>query len=183
MAEYNELKTKIVLKNGTASELKAKNPVLLKGEMCIEIDTNKFKFGDGVTAYNELPYAVDITLDADHVFMIADIRTLQTRVGTADDSAAADGSLFARIKQLDEDLTAGLAEAGKIDSITVNGEAVTIEGKTAQIVLPAAFISSLAEGEDNLVVEEGKLKLAKVSTDKLVNGENVLVLNGGGAND
>ena len=43
MAEYNELKTKIVLKNGTAAELKAKNPVLLKGEMCIEIDLSSSK--------------------------------------------------------------------------------------------------------------------------------------------
>ena len=113
------------------------------------------------------------------------IGTLNTRVGTADDGASADGSLFARVKQLSEDLNAGLAAAGKIDKITVNGEEVTIdtETKTAQIVLPAAFISSLAEGEDNLVVEEGKLKLAKVSTDKLVNGEKVLVLNGGSAND
>lgn len=113
------------------------------------------------------------------------IETLQTRVGTADDGADADGSLFARVKQLTEDLNAELAAAGKIDKITVNGEEVTIdtETKTAQIVLPAAFISSLAVGEDNLVVEEGKLKLAKVSTDKLVNGEKVLVLNGGSAND
>lgn len=115
----------------------------------------------------------------------SNIGTLQTRVGTADDGAAADGSLFARVKQLSEDLEAGLAAAGKIDKITVNGEEVTIDTatKTAQIVLPAAFISSLAVGEDNLVVEEGKLKLAKVSTDKLVNGEKVLVLNGGSAND
>lgn len=115
----------------------------------------------------------------------SNIGTLQTRVGTADDGAAADGSLFARVKQLSEDLEAGLAAAGKIDKITVNGEEVTIdtETKTAQIVLPAAFISSLAVGEDNLVVKEGKLKLAKVSTDKLVNGEKVLVLNGGSAND
>lgn len=113
------------------------------------------------------------------------IGTLQTRVGTADDGAAAEGSLFARVKQLSDDLTAGLAAAGKIDKITVNGEEVAIdaETKTAQIVLPAAFISGLATGEDNLVVEEGKLKLAKVSTDKLVNGEKVLVLNGGSAND
>ena len=113
------------------------------------------------------------------------IGTLQTRVGTADDSASAEGSLFARVKQLSEDLTAGLEAAGKINKITVNGEEVAIdaETKTAQIVLPAAFISGLAEGEDNLVVEEGKLKLAKVSTDKLTNGEKVLVLNGGSAND
>ena len=111
------------------------------------------------------------------------ISALQTNVGTADDAAEAEGSLFARIKKLNEDLTAGLAAAGKIDKITVNGEEVTIEDKTAKIVLPAAFIDGLKAGEDNLVVTSGKLELAKVSTDKLVQGEKILVLNGGSAND
>lgn len=111
------------------------------------------------------------------------IGALQTNVGTADDAAEAEGSLFARVKKLNEDLTAGLAAAGKIDKITVNGEEVTIEDKTAKIVLPAAFIDGLKEGEDSLVVTAGKLELAKVSTDKLVQGTNTLVLNGGNAND
>ena len=111
------------------------------------------------------------------------ISTLQTQVGTSDDAAAAEGSLFARVKQLSEDLSAGLAAAGKIDKITVNGEEVTIENKTAQIVLPAAFISSLAEGEESLEVTAGKLSLKQVSTDKLVQGEKTLVLNGGNANE
>ena len=73
MAEFNELKTRIVLRNDTAANWAAKNPVLLKGEMGVEIDTNKFKFGDGVTAWSSLPYAVDITLDAEHVYMTADL--------------------------------------------------------------------------------------------------------------
>ena len=32
------------------------NPVLALGEMGIEVDTNKFKFGDGSTPWNGLPY-------------------------------------------------------------------------------------------------------------------------------
>lgn len=111
------------------------------------------------------------------------IGTLQTNVGTADDAAEATGSLFARVKKLSDDLTAGLAAAGKIDKITVNGEEVTIEDKIAKITLPAAFIDGLKEGEDSLVVTAGKLELAKVSTDKLVQGANTLVLNGGNANE
>lgn len=111
------------------------------------------------------------------------IGALQTNVGTADDAAEAEGSLFARVKKLNEDLTAGLAAAGKIDKITVNGEEVEIKNKTAEIILPAAFIDGLKEGEDSLVVTAGKLELAKVSTDKLVQGANTLVLNGGSAND
>ena len=111
------------------------------------------------------------------------IGTLQTNVGTTDDAAEATGSLFARVKKLSDDLTAGLAAAGKIDKITVNGEEVTIEDKIAKITLPAAFIDGLKEGEDSLVVTAGKLGLAKVSTDKLVQGKNTLVLNGGNANE
>ena len=108
----------------------------------------------------------------------ANIKTLQTNVGTSDDGANAEGSLFARVKQLSSDL----AEAGKIDGITVNEVAVPIKDKIAQITLPDAFIVGLKEGEDNLVVTDGKLELAKVSTDKLVQGTKTLVLNGGNAN-
>lgn len=36
------------------------SPVLAPREMCVETDTGRFKFGDGVTAWNMLPYA-DVT--------------------------------------------------------------------------------------------------------------------------
>ena len=38
----------------TAAVLKAKNPVLLKGEVVYESDTCKYKIGDGSTAWNTL---------------------------------------------------------------------------------------------------------------------------------
>lgn len=53
----NEVKTTIVLKHGNASAWTEKNPVLRGGEAGVELDTHKFKFGDGVTAWNDLPYA------------------------------------------------------------------------------------------------------------------------------
>ena len=40
----------------TAAALAAKNPVLLDGEVVYESDTRKQKVGDGVTAWNNLPY-------------------------------------------------------------------------------------------------------------------------------
>ena len=39
-------------KNKTAAQWSAANPVLLAGEIGIESDTRKFKFGDGATAWN-----------------------------------------------------------------------------------------------------------------------------------
>lgn len=53
--EYHN--TTIQLKHAPAADLAADNPILANGEMAIETDTNKFKFGDGETRYNALPYA------------------------------------------------------------------------------------------------------------------------------
>ena len=49
--------TVIKLRRGTASEWTTANSVLAAGEMGIETDTNKFKFGNGATAWSTLPYA------------------------------------------------------------------------------------------------------------------------------
>lgn len=58
----NQLTVKIALRNDTAANWTSANPVLLKGEMGIEIDTNKFKIGDGTSTWDELDYFMgDIT--------------------------------------------------------------------------------------------------------------------------
>lgn len=43
--------------SGMEAEWREANPVLLKGELAIETDTSRWKFGDGVHAYLDLPYA------------------------------------------------------------------------------------------------------------------------------
>lgn len=43
-------------KSGPAANWKEKNIILLLGEIGIETDTNRIKIGDGVTAWNNLPY-------------------------------------------------------------------------------------------------------------------------------
>ena len=49
--------TKIIQRHDTAANWTSVNPVLAAGEMGVETDTNKFKFGDGVTAWSGLAYA------------------------------------------------------------------------------------------------------------------------------
>lgn len=51
------LKTKIIMRNDTAENWRIKNPILDKGEIGVESDTNKFKIGDNATAWNDLGYA------------------------------------------------------------------------------------------------------------------------------
>lgn len=49
--------TRIIQRHDTAANWNTNNPVLALGEMGVETDTNKFKFGNGTTPYNELAYA------------------------------------------------------------------------------------------------------------------------------
>jgi hypothetical protein len=48
----------LILRNDTKSNWTTKNPVLVKGELGIETDTRKFKFGDGTNKWGDLEYAV-----------------------------------------------------------------------------------------------------------------------------
>ena len=52
---------RIQLRRGTASEWSTENPVLLEGEIGIQLDSarNRIKIGDGTTAWNDLPYFLD----------------------------------------------------------------------------------------------------------------------------
>ena len=52
---------RIQLRRGTASEWSTENPVLLEGEIGIQLDAarNRIKIGDGSTAWNDLPYFLD----------------------------------------------------------------------------------------------------------------------------
>ena len=47
----------IQFRRGVAAEWAAVNPILAEGELGTELDTNLFKIGDGVTAWDVLPYA------------------------------------------------------------------------------------------------------------------------------
>ena len=51
-----EINSKIQLRNDTAANWTTSNPILLKGEMGVEIDTGKFKIGDGTTQWSGLAY-------------------------------------------------------------------------------------------------------------------------------
>lgn len=48
--------TQIQVRRGTAAQWTTANPILADGEGGYETDTKKLKFGNGVTAYNSLPY-------------------------------------------------------------------------------------------------------------------------------
>ena len=51
--------TQIKIRRGLASEWSSVNPILASGEIGLETDTRKFKFGNGLTTWNSLQYSVD----------------------------------------------------------------------------------------------------------------------------
>ena len=60
----NYLNKRIVSRNDTSSNWAEINPILLKGEIGIEIDTTKIKIGDGIKTWTELNYAVSSNNEA-----------------------------------------------------------------------------------------------------------------------
>lgn len=81
MAEKT-LNVQILTRNDTAANWSSANPVLGKAEAAYETDTRKLKFGDGVTAYNDLPYfggeatsgvyTVEVDANEDHMTAITE---------------------------------------------------------------------------------------------------------------
>lgn len=50
------MSVQIQLRRGTAAEWQTSNPILAEAEYGYELDTKRLKLGDGVTAWNDLPY-------------------------------------------------------------------------------------------------------------------------------
>jgi hypothetical protein len=48
--------TRIQFRRGSAASWTSANPTLAQGELGIELDTDQFKIGDGILAWNSLPY-------------------------------------------------------------------------------------------------------------------------------
>ena len=50
------IEARLITRNDTSTNWSTSNPVLIKGEIVLEIDTLKLKVGDGINSYDALPY-------------------------------------------------------------------------------------------------------------------------------
>ena len=130
----NILKTRIQLRHDTAANWTAKNPVLMVGELGFEIDTNKFKIGDGVKEWNALEYAVkdEIALTDENVTMTDDF-TATVNIGTFNVPASGSGTIAAQGKTLKEFLS-GLFAKAKDPNVTQPGVTISLAGAGAKEV-------------------------------------------------
>lgn len=68
MSDFNEIRTRIIIRNDSSSNWESSTIILKKGEPALEIDatkkTAKLKIGDGVSTFSELPFS---TLTPDEI--------------------------------------------------------------------------------------------------------------------
>lgn len=71
-------RNRLQLRRGLAATWTERNPVLLAGELGLELDTNQFKIGNGETAWNALPYyaaSASVNLDSLTEFELVSVQT------------------------------------------------------------------------------------------------------------
>ena len=149
MAKQNTLHAIHVQRNDTAANWNAANPVLLKGEMGVEIDTRKFKFGDGANHWADLEYA-DKTLSDALAAETARAKKAESDLGQriTDEQSRAETAEEGLDQKITEEKTrAETAESGLSDRITaattdiskirelIKGGATLDEAKTALAAL------------------------------------------------
>lgn len=141
------IRASLVLKHGSAENWAAMNPVLIKGEMGIEIDTGLLKVGNGTSPFTELPY-INIT--------------------EASFNNKIEGVLSSYVKKPENFVQGNLVMFAEDGSFIDSG--VTPEeysgGSIASDTTPGGVISS---SEDNSISvdENGKMTLNRISVSNL----------------
>lgn len=130
----------LLLRNDTASNWTSSNPVLGKGELGIEIDSDLFKIGDGVKEWNELAYAT--SNEAETAKKLLNARKINI-TGDASGSASFDGSKDTSINLV---LANSGATAGTYSFITVNAKGLitSIRAITASDI-PTLTLSKISD--------------------------------------
>lgn len=155
------LRTQILLRNDIAQNWNAADPVLLKGEVGLETDTNRFKVGDGVSKWTELGYfggqqqAYQDNIDKNGV-LVGDVAVVKTLIADNKYSytayvwdgkawAAMDGNYNANNVYLDNDITlaGNYTQVGNITKTATEAKTLSTKGKSLADVFATIFTQTL----------------------------------------
>lgn len=158
----------LYLRNDAAATWVEKNPVLAKGEPGVEVDTGKFKLGDGVTSWVGLHYAGVLVSGSEQngyvtidgidtlVYLLpiggASIGGVKTAAGTGKVSIAADGTMS----------VSNVASADKLSAsrtIAITGDAAgsaTFDGSAGTSITVALVASGVKAGTYSKVTVDAK---------------------------
>lgn len=79
---------KIQMRRGTAEDWTTANPVLDCGEIGYETDTRLFKFGDGLTKWEALPYANNMSSILERLTVIEEKLGITSETETTESTEA-----------------------------------------------------------------------------------------------
>jgi hypothetical protein len=129
-----------------ASSWSSINPILLEGEIGLETDTRKFKFGDGDNAWNSLKYAAQNIILAD----VAPVAVTGYDIGQTWINLT-DGKIFVLVSTSGTKAWKRIYTANDVDSL-LNDK-----------------VDKLPNGEDALLDENGKLNFVYIP-DSIIGG-------------
>jgi len=152
---------RIQIRRDTAANWTSANPTLAQGELGVETDTNKFKVGDGSTAWTSLDYLIDtgniVELDVAQEFTAQqtfnEIKETVFTLGTSGSIALdpANGSIQVSTLTGDPTFTDSL-EAGQTIVLMLNGgDSYTVTFPTVTWVGPEGNTAPTLTANDTLV--------------------------------
>ena len=132
------MSSRILLRRDTGANWAAVNPVLAAGEIGLELDTGKAKFGDGTAAWNALPYAVDVPFT----------KAMQEKLSGIDAGAQANPANLDGVKDSTARLAMTPAERAKLTGIQAGAQVnpANLDGipdGSARVAMSAAERSKL----------------------------------------
>ena len=180
--------TTIKLRRGTASEWTTANPILAAGEMGIETDTRKFKFGDGTTPWNTLAYASaeggggagDVTAGGDNYFTGNNTFTGTTKFDNDVNIHGANLEVAGTLKATTGNITNlqvpnTLTSSGEINAVSI--KSTGIRSDDIQTTANKKYLTEVDVDNQTIQVVDGKLH-ANLDTkqDILVDGNGTKVV-------
>jgi enamine deaminase RidA (YjgF/YER057c/UK114 family) len=155
--------TPVQHRRDSAADWTSNDPVLLDGQIGIESDTGKFKFGDGITAWTSLDYRnVDSVLGAITGIIQSD--------GAGNLSAASAGTDYAAAADVDDLVTLSGVAANSANFGTFTGDTLgdTETVKTALQTLETAVDTLIGtSGHDLVTLDVNADTLLSLSTQEL----------------
>lgn len=154
MADFSLNNIRISLRNDLASTWESTNPVLIKGEMGVEIDTGKFKFGDGAKTWNQLNYAASSSVQV--------ITTAPTTQDTGEIGSIAVDTTTDKVYILVDNTT----NANIWKEISTDGSG----GEGSSYVLPVAsstVLGGVKIGKNINVATDGTISIENVEFDNI----------------
>lgn len=143
---------RFVVRRATAADWTSGNDVLLLAEIGWEKDTGKFKFGDGVTAWNSLAYfnAADVPIaDAGGYYTGTDVEAALQEIGAALSGVSSDAVSFA-VAQVAHGFSVGHV-------VQLTGASWAVADRDVGTTVADAFVSAVADADNFTVTRIGKV--------------------------